>query len=342
MSERIKNMKNIKWKNFTNYIIIGLALLVLLIMETIGVLDRGTKSIAITLGINLILAISLSLIIGYLGELSLGHAGFMCIGAFLGKFVSIELAGISVFLSFPIALLVGGLSAAFFGFLIGLPTMRLRGDYLAIVTLAFGEIVRNVILNIDFLGGPGGLKGDTRVTNYMICFVLVLVTLFVIQNLIKSRHGRAILAIKNNDIAARSVGVNVTKYKLIAFMISAFFAGIAGVLYSHNTVLLSSSAFSYNRSIEILVFVVLGGMGNVTGTIIATTILTVLPEVLKVLDQYRMLIYSLILIIIMITKASPKFNSYSEKTQKKIKAWFSGMGKKFGKKQSDNNSEVKK
>ena len=341
MSEKISRIKNTQWKNMKNYIIIGVALLLLVLFDALGLLSRRVDSIMVTLGINLILALSLSLIIGYLGELSLGHAGFMCIGAFLGKFISMEMAGLPVLISFPIALIVGGLAAAFFGFLIGLPTMRLRGDYLAIVTLAFGEIVRNVVLNIDFLGGPAGLKGDTRVTTYFIAFVGVLITLFVIQNLIRSRHGRAIRAIKNNDIAARSVGINVTKYKLLAFIISAFFAGIAGVLYSHNTVVVNSSAFSYNRSIEILVFVVLGGMGSITGTIVATTVLTLLPEMLKSLQDYRMLMYSIVLITIMITNASPKFNAYSEKVKKQIKAWFCNMGKKFIKNKNVDNSEVK-
>ena len=342
MSERINGMKNINWKNMKNYLIIGIALVLLVIFDALGLLSRRVDSIMVTLGINLILAISLSLIIGYLGELSLGHAGFMCVGAFISKFLSMQMVGLPVIVSFPIALIVGGLAAAFFGFLIGLPTMRLRGDYLAIVTLAFGEIVRNVVLNIDFLGGPAGLKGDTRVTTYVIAFVGVLVTLFVIQNLIRSRHGRAIRAIKNNDIAARSVGINVTKYKLLAFIISAFFAGIAGVLYSHNTVVVNSSAFSYNRSIEILVFVVLGGMGSITGTIVATTVLTVLPEVLKSLQDYRMLIYSAVLITMMITNASPKFNAFSERTKKQIKAWFNNMFKKMFSKESKKSSGVKK
>ncbi len=318
----MSKLKNFKFKSYINYIIIAVALVIFLLMDAFGLMKRSTNSILIMLCINLVLSISLALVVGFLGELSLGHAGFMCVGAFLGKFISLELAGISVFISFPLALIVGGISAAFFGLLIGLPTMRLKGDYLAIVTLAFGEIVRNVILNIPMFGGPQGLSGDTRVTTYVICFVAILVTIAVLQNLIISRHGRAIRAIKNNDIAARSVGVNVTKYKLMVFIISAFFAGVAGVLFSHNSNLISSADFSYNRSIEILVFVVLGGMGNITGTIIATTLLTVLPEMLRFLEDYRMLIYSVVLITIMLANASPKFKAFLDKVKDKIKDVF--------------------
>ncbi|MEG1805122.1 MAG: branched-chain amino acid ABC transporter permease [Clostridia bacterium] len=339
-------MKKIKWKHFTNYIIVGLALVVFLIIDASGALSRGTNSILITVGINIILAVSLNLVVGFLGELSLGHAGFMCIGAFVGKFASMQMAALPVFVSFPIAIIVGGLTAAFFGFLIGLPTMRLRGDYLAIVTLAFGEIARNVILNLDFFGGAAGLKGDTNVTTYWLCFIFILITLFVIQNLVRSRHGRAIRAIKNNDIAARSIGINVTYYKLMVFIISAFFAGIAGVLYSHNLYVLKSSAFSYNKSIDILVFVVLGGMGSITGSIIAATVLTVIPEMLSFLSEYRMLIYSVVLIGMMVANASPKFNEFTTKVKDKIKKFvsdlFNKIKKAFSKKPKVGNGGIDK
>lgn len=320
-------MKKIKWKHLTNYAIILIAFFTFTMMDLTGSLSRGTNSILITVGINVILAVSLNLVVGFLGELSLGHAGFMCIGAFVGKFISMQMASLPVAVSFPTAILIGGLVAAFFGFIIGLPTMRLRGDYLAIVTLAFGEIVRNVIQNIDIFGGAAGLKGETEVTTYWLCFIFILITVFVVQNLVRSRHGRAIRAIKNNDIAARSIGINVTYYKLMVFIISAFFAGVAGVLYSHNLYVLKSSAFSYNRSIDILVFVVLGGMGSITGSIISATVLTVIPEMLKFLQDYRMLIYSVILIAMMVFNASPKFNKIVKDTKEKIKNFFKNIFK---------------
>ncbi len=313
------SLKKLNTKNNINYLMVIATFIIIFAMDMMGVLKSGTQAIIITIGINVVLAISLNLLVGFLGELTLGHAGFMCVGAFISKYISMNMAGVSTWISFPIALLAGGLVAGLFGLLIGLPTMRLKGDYLAIVTLAFGEIVRNVILNMPMFGGAMGLIGKTKVTNYTIVILTILVTLIVIQNLVNSRHGRAIRAIRDNDIAARSVGINVTYYKLVAFMISAFFAGVAGVLYSHNVSTLASKAFSYNKSIEVLVFVVLGGMGSIRGSIIAAVIITIIPEAFRVLDDYRMLMYSLVLIAIMLGNASPKVKGFMDKIENKAK-----------------------
>ena len=202
-------------------------------------------------------------------------------------------------------MLVGGLVAAVFGILVGIPVLRLRGDYLAIVTLAFGEIIRNVILNIDFFGGASGLKGTPRDSTFLIAAIVVLITMFVAMNLQSSRHGRAIMAIRDNRIAAESAGINLTYYKLLAFVLAAFFAGVAGVLYGHNLASITPDKFDYNRSIEILVVVVLGGLGSVRGAIIAAIIMYILPEYLRFMKDYRMLIYSIVLILMMLLNSSP-------------------------------------
>jgi branched-chain amino acid transport system permease protein len=203
-------------------------------------------------------------------------------------------------------MLSGGVSAAIFGFIIGVPALRLRGDYLAICTLAFGEIVRHVFKNLPFFGGAKGLNTGLfdRTTLLFVTLVTVLVVLAIVQNLIRSKHGRAITAIRDNEIAARAMGVNVTYYKLLVFVLSAFAAGLSGVLYGKAVGIIRQDNFSYNYSIEILVMVVLGGMGSMTGAVIAATVLTALPNLMQALSTYRMLIYSLLLIIVMIFKPS--------------------------------------
>ncbi|HHW46819.1 MAG TPA: branched-chain amino acid ABC transporter permease [Clostridiales bacterium] len=294
-------------------IMIAIFLFCFLMIAT-GNATRHFKSLLVPAGINIILAISLNLVVGILGELSLGHAGFMSVGAYAGCLFSIytqELFPIGV--RFPLSLLVGGLVAAFFGLVIGVPVLRLKGDYLAIVTLAFGEIIRSVIINLDFTGGAAGLKNIEKHTTYTSVFIIILITLFVILNLINSRHGRAIMAIRDNRIAAESLGVNITYFKLLSFILAAFFAGIAGVLYGHNIGSLTAAQFDYNRSIEILVMVVLGGMGNIKGSIISAILITIIPEMLRGADKYRMLFYSIILIIMMLLNASPRFAEFKRK-----------------------------
>lgn len=275
-------------------------------LDKSGQLSRHLQKMLVPICINIILAISLNITVGFLGELTLGHAAFMSVGAYAGCLFSAHFEETLPMLArFPLAMLVGGMVAAIFGIIVGVPVLRLRGDYLAIVTLAFGEIVRNVILNLDFLGGASGLKGTPRDSTFVIAAIVVLITMFVAMNLRDSRHGRAIMAIRDNRIAAEATGINLTYFKLLAFVIAAFFAGVAGVLYGHNLAVITPDKFDYNRSIEILVVVVLGGLGSVRGSIIAAIIMYILPEYLRFMQDYRMLIYSLVLILMMLINSSP-------------------------------------
>lgn len=287
-----------------------------------GALSRHYQSLLVPIGINVILAVSLNLTVGFLGELTLGHAGFMSVGAYAGCMFSVY-CDLPTAVEFPLALLIGGVTAAIFGVIIGIPALRLKGDYLAIVTLAFGEIIRSVITNLDFLGGAGGLKGITKYKDtsagFTTVFIVLVITVIVIRNLVNSRHGRAICSIRDNVIAAESVGINVVFYKLLAFVTAAFFAGVAGVLYGHNLGILKPSTFDFNKSIEILVIVVLGGMGSITGSIISAIVITLLPEVLRGLDDYRLLIYAVVLIAMMLLNNNPKFNAFKENVKAKIR-----------------------
>ncbi len=312
-------MKKYINKNNMIAIIIAAAVyaLIFTLVET-GSLSRHYQSLLIPIGINIILAVSLNLTVGFLGELTLGHAGFMSVGAYAGCMFTVY-ANLPIFIELPIALIMGGLVAAVFGCIIGVPALRLKGDYLAIVTLAFGEIIRSVLMNIEITGGAGGLKGIEKSANYTIVFIIAIITIVVIANLIKSRAGRAICAIRDNIIAAESVGINVVYHKLLAFVVAAFFAGMAGVLYGHNLGILKPDTFDFNKSIEILVIVVLGGMGSIKGSIISATIITVLPEVLRGLADYRMLIYAIVLIVMMILNSSPKFAEFKKNFMSKLK-----------------------
>ena len=320
----MKQLKNLKWKHFVNYIAIGLVLVIFSSLAFAGALPQSTVYRLEEIAISIILAVSLSLVVGFLGELSLGHAGFMCVGAYLGGKMSailVEPLGNGI-LTLVISLLVGGLCAGICGFIIGLPALRLKGDYLAITTLAFGEIVRTIFMNTspDTFGGAIGLKTPRFDKKYffIVCFIMVLVTLAVIQNLIRSKHGRAITAIRDNEIAARSTGVNVTQYKLTGFIVAAVFAGIAGVLFSYTQSNVSSATFDYNYSIEILVMVVLGGMGSINGSIIAAALITYLNKELTTvltgdLAVLKDLVYALILILIVIYNNSPRLANFREK-----------------------------
>jgi branched-chain amino acid transport system permease protein len=329
--------------NFITYGIVIAAFIIVQILVSAGQVSSLMKGLLVPLCTYAILAVSLNLVVGILGELSLGHAGFMCVGAFSSAFFSkcmvevIPVAGVRFFL----ALLVGAAVAALFGILIGIPVLRLKGDYLAIVTLAFGEIIKNLI-NAFFIGkdsngfhfsmkdamslnmeadgqvivnGPQGITGTPNDSTFFIGILLLLLTLFIVLNLIHSRDGRAIMSIRDNRIAAESVGINITKYKMMAFTISAALAGVAGVLYAHNLATLSAQPknFGYNMSIMILVYVVLGGIGRIRGSMIAAVILTLLPEMLRFLSDYRMLIYAVVLIVMMLFNWSPKALEWRER-----------------------------
>ncbi|MBE5961197.1 MAG: branched-chain amino acid ABC transporter permease [Lachnospiraceae bacterium] len=293
-----------RWFIMIGIMIAGYAICALLAEGNL--LNRQMKSLIVPAGINIILAVSLNITTGFLGELSLGHAGFMAIGAYTGAIFTKYITFLPPVVAFFIGILLGGIMAALFGILIGMPVLRLRGDYLAIVTLAFGEIIRSVINAMHITGGAKGLAKIPTYTNYTWVYVIMITTVLVARRLLHSRQGRAIVSIRENTIAAEAVGVQVTRYKILAFAIAAFFAGMAGVLYAHNFSILKPDNFDYNKSIDILVFVVLGGMGSVKGSTIAAVILTVLPEVLRSADDLRKLLYALALIIIMIYKQGNK------------------------------------
>lgn len=348
-------MKKLSKTTRSNIITYGIVLLAFIICQTMistGNITSSLRGLLVPVCVQIILAVSLNLTVGILGELSLGHAGFMCIGAFTGAAFSKLTVGVIQpdLLRFVLALIIGAAAAAVFGFLIGLPVLRLRGDYLAIVTLAFGEIIKNIV-NVIYLGkdanglhisfkdaaslnmeadgqfiikGAQGITGAPRDASFVIGIVLVLLVLFVVLNLINSRDGRAIMAIRDNRIAAESVGINITKYKLMAFTISASIAGLAGVLYAHNynSLMATSAKFGYNMSIMILVYVVLGGIGNIRGSIIAAAVLYILPEMLRGLSDYRMLIYSIVLIAMMLFNWAPAVLEKREKAAAWIRACF--------------------
>lgn len=308
----MKTKKKFQDKYIT-YLILVLMFAAAFIMVKTGVASRKFQSWLVPICINIILAVSLNLTIGFLGELTLGHAGFMSVGAYAGCLFSQAMVDIlPTIVRFPLAMLVGGLAAALFGVLVGIPVLRLKGDYLAIVTLAFGEILRSVIINLQFTGGAAGLKGTPQDSNFYIAFIVAVITVVLITNLTESGQGRSIKAIRDNRIAAEACGINVTYYRLLAFVTAAFFAGVAGVLYGHNLSILNAGTFDYNKSIEILVLVVLGGLGSIRGSIISATILYVLPELLRPLADYRMIMYSVVLIVIMIVNSSEQFSSVRE------------------------------
>ena len=339
-------------QSLITYAMVIIAFVVVQILLATGSMTSLMKGLLVPLCVYAILAVSLNLTVGILGELSLGHAGFMCIGAFTGALFSKCVQDVITigWLRISIAIILGSAMAGLFGFLIGMPVLRLKGDYLAIVTLGFGEIIKTVV-NVVYIGrdengfhfsmksnmdlnmtengktivkGAQGITGTPKDATFTIGIILLLVTLFIVLNLINSRDGRAIMAIRDNRIAAESVGINITKYKLMAFSISAALAGSAGVLYAHNlnTLTASNNNFGYNMSINILVFVVLGGIGNIRGSIIGAVILTLLPELLRSfnLDNLRMLIYAIILIVVMLFNSAPSFIQFREKVTAMVKS----------------------
>ena len=316
-------------KHYINYLVIAAVFIVFTALYYAGALNRSAPSLFNQIGYSVILAVSLNIVVGFLGELSLGHAGFMCVGAYLGTYIANILlaAGAPTLLALVIAMLVGGTVSALFGFLVGLPALRLKGDYLAIVTLAFGEIIRNICRNLPFFGGAQGLVSGIYSANlsdknslplFIPTFVCLFVMLIFVQNLIRSKHGRAITAIRDNEIAAKSMGINVTYYKLFVFVVAAFFAGVAGVIYGSSVSPVEYGTFSYNYSIEILVMVVLGGMGSINGSIIAATLITLINFYLKAyltgdMAAIKTLIYALILIVMVVYKNAPALKSFREK-----------------------------
>lgn len=261
---------------------------------TTEVIDAYYARIIIIICINVILAVSLNLILGFTGQLTLGHAGFMSIGAYASAMFTMH-----YYVPFPVALIIGGLFAGVIGLIIGFPILRLKGDYLAITTLGFGEIIRVVIVNIDQLGGGRGLPGIPPKTTLPWVFFIMVFTILVVYNIIRSSQGRAMKSVREDEIAAEAMGINTTKYKIIAFVIGSFFAGVAGGLFSHLMMYIKPEQFDFLKSVDIVTYVVMGGMGSLTGSLFSAGILTYLPEALRGLSNYRMIIYPIALILIM-------------------------------------------
>ncbi len=343
--------------NIVTYAVVIVAFIVLQSMIANKTITRSLKGQLVPICCWVVMAVSLNLVIGFSGELSLGHAGFMSIGAYTGAIVSgwlLNAFGVdNTLLRLILAIVAGGLNAGVIGALIGIPVLRLRGDYLAIVTLAFGEIIRNLV-NVLYIGVADGslcfsflnkrmpegvtmlvdgAKGAVKikpVSTFTVGFVLVLITLAVVLNLTNSRAGRAIKATRDNRIAAESMGVPVTKYKMMSFVTAAVLAGMAGALYGLNSSTVVPTQFTFNQSINVLVFVVLGGLGNVLGSVISATLLTVLPEVLRAFSDYRMLVYAVVLILVMIFTYNPLIRSYLDRLIVPVKRMLRGRGKDGG------------
>ena len=329
---RKNTKKRILPKDSWIFILVTLAFIAVNVLDNMGYVKSALRGQLIPICVYIVLAISLNLVVGISGELSLGHAGFMGVGAFAGIVAASVFSGVeNEVLRLIIALVIGGVFAGLAGALVGIPVLRLRGDYLAIVTLAFGEILKNIIGNLyigmdsnglhfafkveklgmevggkQILSGPMGATGINKIASFGMGFALILFTLVVVLNLINSKEGRAIMAIRDNRIAAESVGLNVFAFKMKAFVVSAFLAGMAGALYGLNFSAVQASKFNFNTSINILVFVVLGGMGNIGGSVISAALLYILPEMLRSLYELRMLMYAVVLIVVMLFTWSPK------------------------------------
>ena len=336
---KLKSLNKFTVTNIKCYGMVIIAFAILYPMLQADMISNKISGLLIPICAYVVMAISLNLTVGFLGELSLGHAGFMSVGAFSGVItVACMQDGMPASVKLLIAIIIGGIMAGILGLIIGIPVIRLKGDYLAIVTLAFGEIIKNIIncvyvgldgsglhfsmksaeaLGMDagkmILNGPQGAVSISKISTFTAGILLILFSLFVVLNLVNSKTGRAVTAIRDNRIAAESVGINITKYKLTAFIISAIIAGMAGALYAMNFSTIAARKFDFNTSILILVFVVLGGMGNLPGTIIATTLLYMRPELLRQFSDYRMLIYAIVLIVVMLATNSPRMKMYKDK-----------------------------
>ena len=354
---KFNSLKKTTKVDFATYLGVIVVFIITTILQNNGSLKRSAIGLLVPICCYMSMAVSLNLTVGILGELSLGHAGFMSVGAFSGIVVSQSLAGLipNGPVRLALSMFIGALLAALVGLLIGTPVLRLQGDYLAIVTLAFGEIIKELIncliigcdekglhfvfnlsgnKTVDDLGlsangtaiikGAQGATGTATIATFTAGFILVMITLIVVLNLTRSRAGRAIMAIRDNRIAAQAIGLNLTKYKLMAFVTSAALAGAAGALFGLNYSSLQATKFNFNLSILVLVFVVLGGIGNIRGSIISATLLTILPELLRAFANYRMLIYAIVLILVMLATNNPTLRSYLDRA----KAAVTGKGRK--------------
>ena len=340
--KKLRGLKSTTKVDFATYLGVIIAFVLVSLAGSQGMLNRSVSGMLVPICCYIVMAVSLNLTVGILGELSLGHAGFMSVGAFTGVVAAMSLQNAipSAALRLAIAIVVGALFAAVAGVIVGVPVLRLRGDYLAIVTLAFGEIIRDLVtclivgydsrglhiaFNLDgtktveslgmdetgvaIIKGAQGAVGVEKIATFTAGFILIMLTLIIVLNLVRSRSGRAIMALRDNRIAAESVGINITKYKLMAFVTSAALAGAAGALYGLNYSSIVSSKFDFNTSILVLVYVVLGGLGNIWGSIIAATVLYILPEALREFADYRMLVYAIVLILVMLTTNNPQIKN---------------------------------
>ena len=301
-----------------------------------GLLSRYWQGVLMLVFINIILAVSLNLVTGFLGQLTLGHAGFMSVGAYTAALMTKNVLPKTLpnLAALLIAMLVGGLAAALCGILIGVPALRLRGDYIAIITLGFGEIIRVVVESLTVTGGAKGLRGIPKLSTLPIAYWTTVVVIMSLAALIHSRHGRAIMSIREDEVAAEAAGVNTTFYKSLAFVVSAFMAGLGGAIFAHYTGLLGATTFNFNKSIEILVIVVLGGMGSITGSAAAAVVLTLLPELLRGFSDYRMLAYSILLVVMMIVKPGGLLGRH-ELSLTRLGDMLRGCGKKKDRKPDD-------
>lgn len=330
-----KYFKSTKSRYILNVLAIALVFAVIALLIEGKVLNRYQANLLIPVCYNIILVVSLNLAAGFLGQLPLGHAGFMAVGAYTAAIFTkaVDLPGS---IEFVIAIVLAALMAGLFGVLIGLPALRLRGDYLAIITLGFGEIIRVIIVNLSITGGAFGLSGIQGHTNYIWAFIVMVISVYIVVTLIRSRHGRAILSIRENEIAAESCGIHTTYYKTLGFAVAAALAGVAGALYAHYLKILDPSTFGFMKSCELLVMVVLGGMGSVIGSVISATGLTLLPELLRGFDDYRMIVYSLLLIIVMIFKPSGLMGTYDFSLGGTMDSFFAKIRSLFKRKEAKN------
>lgn len=331
-------MKRTKLAYLLNIIAVLLMFVIMQTMMANGVIGRYWQGVLVVVCINIVLAVSLNLTTGVLGQIALGHAGFMSIGAYTAALISKSVVEPTM-LTYAVALIAGGMMAALVGLIVGLPALRLKGDYLAIVTLGFAEIIRVIIEYLSITGGAQGLRSIPKMTTLPIAFWITVIVVFFMFTLGRSRQGRAIIAIREDEIAAEASGINTIYYKTMAFVVAAFFAGIAGGMYGHYVGLLNAKTFGFMKSVEILVFVVLGGMGSFTGSIVAALFLTILPELLREFSNYRMLIYSAILVLMMIFKPSGIFGRYEFSMIQSPKDFVEWIKRKFTKKSKEGKAD---
>lgn len=314
--------------------ILALILVVYFVVNSLiesGSINRYLRGLLILSCINITLAIALNLITGITGQLSLGNAAFMAIGAYVSAYFSVKVG-----VPFPVALVAGGAAAGAISIIVGIPTLKLKGDYFAITTLGVCEIIRVLITNMDFIGGARGFTGIPSKTTFTVAYFAMIAVLLIIVNIVNSTKGRSLIAIRENEIAAEAMGVNVTKYKVTAFFISAVLTAVAGGLFAHYTAFIQPSTFNFMKSIEIVTFVVLGGMGSITGSILAAIVLTILPEMLRDLSEYRMVIYSLSLVMLMIFRPKGLMGTLE------ITDVYKNIKKKFNKKMNKSNDDIVK